>query len=184
MSSLDPETLISGYAVEGVRDWERNAKHTTRADAGHCLGQKHLANLEKEISGALQQSVSSGIPKFIPMPEIENGGHRKNGFLWPFFALANSKQGSQEITRFELLILYEGKQCLAFRLEPGHPNVSSHNYTHLQFSRKPFRKKSQFKVSLHSLAIAIRRSLCRVRIRFLCFSLWSWPSMDTQERFV
>ena len=138
MSSLDP--MIFGYAVEGVRDWKNNADHSTRTDAEFCVGQKHLANVEMEIPDALQQSISSAIPKFIPMPQNEKGDHRKKGFLWPFFALANSKHGSQEITRFELVILYKGKQCLAFRLEPGHPK-SPHDYTHLQFSRKPFRKK-------------------------------------------
>lgn len=142
MSNLDPMALISVYAHQGVRDWQNMADDDTQTDAGHCLGHKYLANVKEKISDALQQSMSSGAPKFIPMPQIGNKGHRSKGFRWPFFALAKNKDG-QKVTHFELFILYKQKECLAFRLELGHPGSKSHKYSHLQFNQKLYNRRIQ-----------------------------------------
>ena len=137
--------LMQGYAIQGLQDWQRSAGEERRDLASRGLGRNRLAERENDILGALRQRRSTNRPKFIPMPQGRNRSHQDNGCHWPFFAAATWMLGEQEITAFDLLISYKDDNWLAFRFEPGNPNEKSHNYTHLQLSKKPFNEKVSVK---------------------------------------
>ena len=145
MPNLDHTELMQGYAIQGLQDWQRSADARRRDLVSRGLGQNHLAERENDILGALRQRRSTDRPKFIPMPQGRNRSHQDNGFHWPFFAAATWIRGEREVTAFDLLISYEDHNWLAFRFEPRNPNEKSHNYTHLQISKKPFNEKVSVK---------------------------------------
>ena len=140
---MDYMELMRGYAITGVRDW-REAPASTKQNAVECLAPMYLADREQHIDDVLRQKKSSLSPKFIPMPRPSFGkSAKKKRFQWTFFSPVGLDDRSKDIISFELLILYKQKQCLAFRLEPGHPESKAHNYTHLQFNQELYKKRIQ-----------------------------------------
>ncbi len=136
---MDYMELMRGYAITGVRDWKSKAPESIRKNALECLAHRYLAEEEQYIDNILRQEKSSPSPRFIPMPRPGFRRSTKKRFQWTFFAPV----GLDDIMSFELLILYEKRQCLAFRLEPGHPESRSHNYTHIQFNQDLYKKRIQ-----------------------------------------
>ena len=134
---------MHSYAIKGVRDWKEKASDSVKQNAIECLAHKYLETIDKYIDSVFLQKTSSFSPKFIPMPRPGFGKQERKRIQWTFFAPIRLCNTSQNAFSFELLILYEKKQCLAFRLEPGHPRSRSHKYSHLQFNKKLYNKRVQ-----------------------------------------
>ena len=135
--------FMRGYAIRGLRDWNEKASDSIRQNAAGCLAHKYLESRDEYIESVFLQKTSSSLPRFIPMPQPGFGKQERKRIQWTFFAPIRFDDTSQDTFRFELLILYEKKQCLAFRLEPGHRESKSHKYAHLQFNQKLYNKKVQ-----------------------------------------
>jgi hypothetical protein len=123
--------LVKLYARRGIADW-KSAPEDVRRRARKCLGTRIADNpshadvmIYRMYSG---KSVDS--PLFIPMPK-----HPDNGIERSFF-LPVTKPGAAPVVGFELLLLVQGANSLAFRFEPADDETSAHNYGHFQLNRQ------------------------------------------------
>lgn len=137
MPSPDFIELMWLYARRGIADWKA-AHSELRRRASRCLGTAAIAENETEASVTIQtmfNGTNADRLRFIPMPK-----HPKKGIDRCFFLPVRQMQsGGQESVTFELLLLVERTECLAFRFEPAHKRPG-HNYGHIQLSRSMLRK--------------------------------------------
>lgn len=143
MPSLDLWDLMKLYARRGIADW-RDAAITSgglRKRAQDCLGTA-IADNETEAfttMTTLYNQANINRLRFIPMPK-----HPKRGIERCFFLpIREIKSGGQEIVTFDLFLLVQQRDCLAFRFEPAHPLPSAHNYGHVQMNQQMIRKTIQ-----------------------------------------
>jgi hypothetical protein len=132
--------LMLLYARRGVADWIdwKKTQSELRKRAGECLGTK-IAENDAEAAVTLN-TVYNGRNKdrlrFIPMPK-----HRKGGIERCFFLPIREVRNGKEKWAFDLFLLVGAKNCLAFRFEQAHPAPSTHDFGHIQMSRKMLRKE-------------------------------------------
>jgi hypothetical protein len=132
--------LMSLYARRGIADWNQ-AHSSLRLRASRCLGTAAIAENEAEAGVTIQtlyHETNANRLRFIPMPK-----HPKKGIDRCFFLPVRQRQtGGDEIVAFELLLLVQQTDCLAFRFEPAHQRPG-HNYGHMQLSRSMLRETIQ-----------------------------------------
>lgn len=136
MTSPKLPSLMELYAKKGVRHWlgkETSQALRTRAE-GRLGGPTQIANDEVtavNTIGTFYDGTNASQLSLIPMPKCGKGIERC------FFLPVRRKTpvGTEEMS-FELLLLVQGKKCLAFRFEPAHSVQGRHGYGHVQMSRK------------------------------------------------
>jgi hypothetical protein len=136
MSSPDYIELMRLYARRGIADWNK-ARGDIRLRAATCLGNA-IAENEPQANitiHTLYNGANADLLRFIPMAK-----HPSKGIDRCFFLPVREKQsGGNETVAFELFLLVERTDCLAFRFEPAHSRPV-HNYQHMQLSRSMLRK--------------------------------------------
>ena len=125
--------LMKLYSRRGLADWKktphplrkRARKHLTYAGIAEDQAQATIA-----INTIWNQNNTSRI-KFIPMPK-----RSKNAFERCFFLPIReiTANGCQSMG-FELFVLVDESNCLAFRYEAAHPG-SIHDYGHVQLTKR------------------------------------------------
>lgn len=128
--------LMELYAKKGVDYWlgkETPQALRTRAE-GRLGGPTQIANDEDDAVktiGTFFDGTNASQLSFIPMPKCGKGIDRC--FFLP--VRRKTPTGTEEMS-FELLLLVQGKKCLAFRFEPAHSVRGRHGYGHVQMSKK------------------------------------------------
>lgn len=136
--ALDLVDLMGLYAKRGIADWD-HAHHELRKRAKECLGAAGIAQNVSEATvtiNTIYNTKNGDRLKFIPMPKHNQAGIDRCFFI----PVRQMEAGGQEIAHFELFLLVAQKDCLAFRFECAHASPSTHDYGHVQMSRKMLRK--------------------------------------------
>ena len=137
MPAPDLFDLMEQYALRGLDDWRNNTGEDLQRRARECLGMA-IADTDWEVRMLIRNACNGGAigqQKFIPMPN-----HRHEGIERCFF-LPIREHGDENIKMaFDLFLLVDEENCLAFRFEPADPPEQSHNYGHVQLSRRLLRR--------------------------------------------
>lgn len=140
MASILPAELADLmwlYARRGVAEWG-SAPAELRRRAVACLG-ADIADHEAEAAITLSTVYNGENAKqlrFIPMLRHP----KKPGIEQAFFLPVCEMVGGSRRVAFELFLLVQAKNCLAYRFEPAHRSPSAHDYGHVQMSRQLLRK--------------------------------------------
>ena len=121
--------VLLPYTRLGVADWKARSPDI-REKARRCLADIGIAESQNEamhIIGSILRHNRFSDVKLIPMPKSSSRGPECF-----FFLPTHSRSSSMT---FELCVLCEQENILAFRFEKAH-NDSRHDYGHVQFSRK------------------------------------------------
>ena len=123
--------LMKLYSRRGLADWKA-APIPNRRKARERLTYAGIAENEAEANVAIHtiwnQHNTSQL-KFIPMPKRPQNAFERCFFL----PIRERTANGYESMVFELFVLVDFINCLAFRFEPAHPN-SSHDYGHIQLT--------------------------------------------------
>ena len=122
--------MLRLYARKGVAEW-KNASGELRSRALSSLGPQ-IADDEAEANQVLYTAFANQTPetlRFIPMPML-GIKNVDRGFFIPMLEFADEEVSS---AHFDLLLLVQGTNLLAFRFEP--PDDGKHGYPHAQLSR-------------------------------------------------
>jgi hypothetical protein len=139
MPDPDFADLIVRYAMRGLRDWSQ-AGQDLRTRASRVLSNKIVENVRevRQITQVLFNPIEHGKLGFIPMPSFP--AKQNSYFERAFFAPIGYREGGAQKVSFDLFLLVQNGQCLAFRFEPGHGTGQTHDYAHLQLTRKLLRE--------------------------------------------
>lgn len=134
----DLRELLWLYARRGVADW-KNAPAVLRRRATKCLGSE-IADNETEAAETLGTVYNGGNAsqlRFIPMPHSGNPGFDRSFFI----PICESGPDGVRVA-FDLFMIVNASRmnCLAYRYEPAPSYTSTHNYGHVQMSRKLLRR--------------------------------------------
>jgi hypothetical protein len=137
MPAPDLTDLLTRYAKLGLEEWSRAPGELQRR-AGICLLNQIVENdyqLSKTINTDYTAADADAL-RFIPMPPVGMKGMERCFFL-PI--KKRSDGGSLEVS-FDLFVLVDHQNCLAFRFEPADVPGHSHSYTHAQLCTRLRRK--------------------------------------------
>jgi hypothetical protein len=138
MPNPDFGDLIEKYAMRGLRDWSK-ADPDLKRRASRLLANKIAENARevREIAQVLFNEIAYDKLRFVPMPSFpaKQNSYFERAFLGPI----GYREGNAHKVSFDLFLMVRDGQCLAFRFEPGHATGQTHDYAHLQLSRKLLR---------------------------------------------
>jgi hypothetical protein len=129
--------LMWRYAQRGLVEW-RDAPQELRRRASACL-LNQIAEDNHQASTTIHTTytgANSSALRFIPMPPVGMRGMERC-----FFVPIREKKGDGSfIVSFDLFVLVEQQNCLAFRFEPADPPGHPHSYTHVQLCTRLVRR--------------------------------------------
>lgn len=139
MPNPDFADLIEKYAMRGLKDWSQ-AGQDLRTRASRLLANKIVENVGevRQIAQVIFNPIADGKLRFIPMPSFP--AQQDSYFERAFFAPIGYQEADSHKVSFDLFLMVKNGQCLAFRFEPGHGAGQTHDYAHLQLTRKLLRK--------------------------------------------
>ena len=123
--------LVKEYALQGYQDW-KSADSTIIQRARSCL-MNRVVETEYEVRSEVEKP---SFGKFLPMPTFV---YRKC-IERCFFRMETIGDKEINCRTFELFVLLDMENSLAFRFEPADDPTYNHNYAHVQFCRKVYRK--------------------------------------------
>lgn len=109
--------LLKEYALLGVKDWHK-ADGELQAHARKCL-ENQIIDSDWEFWQQVNQPAQD---LFLPMPRRSEAKQLE----FCFFRVRNDAS-------FELFVLVDRENSLAFRFEPADEDAFRHNYPHVQF---------------------------------------------------
>jgi len=135
MPDPDFADLIEKYAMRGIKDWSK-ADPDLKTRASKHLANKIVDNLHgvREIAQVCFNRIADQKLRFVPMPTFP--AKQDSNFERAFFAPIGYQEGNAHKVSFDLFLMVKKGQCLAFRFEPGHGAGQTHDYAHVQLSRK------------------------------------------------
>lgn len=135
--------ILEPYARRGVAEW-RGAPAALRSRALRSLGM-HIADSDYDINKALYthyNNVDVSELRFIPMPML---GIKKVERCF-FLPMMQFQDGEISEAAFDLVMLVQSTDIMAFRYEPAHRRArTKHGYPHAQLSRNVVKKKKELK---------------------------------------
>ena len=132
------EYLLIQYAQVGLREWLKE-KGDLRRRATQWLGNSRIAESDWDVSqtvrtrfnGENHQSL-----KFLPMPCRPQHSPQRSFFL----PIREEIDGGETVS-FDLFLIIDEENALAFRFEPADEPPSTHQFSHVQMCRSLIRKK-------------------------------------------
>ena len=124
--------LMKLYSRRGLADW-KETPYPLRKSARRHLTHAGIAENEAQANIAINtiwNQNNTSCVKFIPMPKRSRNAFERCLFLPIREITANGCQSMG----FELFVLVDETNCLAFRYETAHPG-SIHNYGHVQLTK-------------------------------------------------
>lgn len=131
LESILLRDLVKEYALQGYQDW-KSADSRTKQRARSCL-MNRVAETEYEVRSEVKRP---SFDKFLPMPTCLY----KKCIKRCFFRMEAIGEEKLNCRTFELFMLLDMENSLAFRFEPADDQAYNHNYAHVQFCRRVIRK--------------------------------------------
>ena len=175
------EYLLIQYAQVGLREWLKE-KGDLRRRATQWLGNSRIAESDWDVSqtvrtrfnGENHQSL-----KFLPMPCRPQHSPQRSFFL----PIREEIDGGETVS-FDLFLIIDEENALAFRFEPADEPPSTHQFSHVQMCRSLIRKK----IAPHGIPKWVPNSYPAFPLRkttsdpLHMFSLWLLQCMDILTR--
>jgi len=115
-----------------------DAPQELRRRAAACL-LNQIAEDDHQASTTIRTTyteANANALRFIPMPPVGMRGMERCFFL----PIREKTDDGSFVVSFDLFVLVEQQNCLAFRFEPADPPDHPHSYTHVQLCTKLVRK--------------------------------------------
>jgi hypothetical protein len=142
MRDHDLEDLLRYYSDWGLADWSKKARGTLKMDANACLRNKIAENPRrvKETLTTRFDGTNADKLYFIPMPDHPSSRDFVHSFFVPI-------RGEDDDMAFDLFLLAQGMNGLAFRFESANPTREgeTHDYAHVQMCRRMLRNSLSVK---------------------------------------
>ena len=130
MEEPDLLELMEAYAIRGYKDWKDNTPNEVQTRARACLKHSIVEN-DEETKGQIRNLYNEKKMKFMPVPN-----YRHKGIERCFFISRNVGDYHKPKLIFELFLLVNRENNLAFRFEPADQQGYNHDYAHIQFCKK------------------------------------------------